>query len=169
MMWRTMAGALVSVLLAGTAGAQDWEGSWEELLLSGRLRRGLEVSVHGVDGVVRDFTRDELVIASGAGTWRWAAAEVRAIEKRDPIAGSVFVGFGGGLLGMGMLAKARYGDAAVYLMPRAYAVAGLAALVAGVVDANERETVYRTGGLEGVSVSPMATERGAGVLMAVGW
>ena len=87
MMWRTVVVSALLALVAGTAAAQDAEGSWEELVRSRRLRRGDKVAVNGihgvVNGVVREVTPDSLVIASADDTWRWEAADHSIFPGRD--------------------------------------------------------------------------------------
>ena len=169
MTWRTVVVSALLALVAGTAAAQDAEGSWEELLRSGRLRRGDKAVVNNIDGVVRELTPDSLVIASGDGTWSWAAADVRGIRKRDRVSSGAWLGFGAGLLTMGVLAKANdeaFGYAMLY---GGFPVAGAAAVVGAIVDAHHLETVYGAGGSASVSLSPMLTKGGAGASMSVGW
>ncbi len=128
--------------------------------------------IHGfVDGVVREATPDSLVIASGDDTWRWDAADVWAIRKHDRVSSGAWLGFGAGLLTMAALARAQYGDeqAGYFMLYYGYPVAGVSALVGGIVDSLTQETVYRPRGTAGVSLSPMATKGGVGARVSIGW
>ena len=175
MTWRTVVVSALLALVAGTAAAQDAEGSWEELVRSRRLRWGDKVTVNGihgfVDGVVREVTPDSLVIASGDDTWRWDAADVRAIRKRDRVSSGAWLGFGAGLLTMAALARAQYGDeqAGYFMLYTGYPVAGVSALVGAIVDSRIQETVYRPQGTASVSLSPVATKGGVGARVSIGW
>ena len=176
MMWRRSVRLVLLVLLAlpaATARAQEAEGAWQGLVRSGRLRWGDRITVNGVStGVVRKLTLDSLVVASGDTTRSWAAADVRAIQRRDPIAASFCLGFVAGLGGMSALAYALHGNdeqAGYFRLLVGYPVAGATAVVAALVDARHWETVYGPGDTARVSLSPVLTKGGAGARMSVGW
>ena len=165
---RELIGVLtLSMLVApGVAVAQDKAVSLDELLHAGSLQPGEGVYVtdaagRRLKGTISDVSSAGLVVTHGGQAWTVAAADVRRIDRQDPLANGIGYGMAtvaGPISALCFSGGGHPGECA-YVLLYAFPVVALGGAVGGLVDALRHKTVYRAAWSMQASVSPICVAR----------
>ena len=175
---RELIGVLtLSLLVApGVAVAQDKAISLDELLHAGILGPGEGVYVtdaagRRLKGTLSDVSSAGLVVTHGGRAWTVAVADVRRIERQDPLANGIGYGMAtvaGSISAVCFAGGSRAGECA-YVLLYASPVVALGGAVGAVVDALRHKTVYRAAGSMHASVLPIVSHGSLGARVSVAW
>ena len=186
MMWRCIVdhtpreliGVLtLSMMMApGVAVAQDKAVSLDELLRAGSLQPGEGVYVtdaagRRLKGTLSDVSSAGLVVTHSGQARTVAVADVRRIERQDPLANGIGHGMAtvaGSISAVCFAGGSRPGECA-YVLLYALPVVALGGAVGAVVDALRHRTVYRAAGSMQASVSPIVSHGSLGARLSVAW
>ena len=163
-------------LLAPAASAQEVSTSLEELLHSANVEPGSVVDITDaagleVTGTVEDLSASALVIAMGRETLTFAESEISTISIRDPVSDGIRLG---ALVGAGAylaicLPDERHFYTCAHLAGWGAAFAGIGALIGWSIDRGVREAVYGNLGSAHLTMSPLPSNEGMGIGMALSW
>ena len=171
---RELAGVLTLSMLVAVA--QDVAVSLGELLHAGSLQPGQGIYVtdaagRRLKGTLSDVSSAGLVVTHGGQAWTVAVADVRRIERQDPLANGLGYGMAtvaGSISAVCFAGGSRPGECA-YVLLYAFPVVALGGAVGAVVDALRHETVYRAAGSMQASVSPIVSPGILGARVSVAW
>ncbi len=171
-------GVLTLSMLAapGVTVAQDKAVSLDELLHAGSLQPGEGVYVtdaagRRLKGTLGDVSSARLVVTHGSQAWTVAVADVRRIERQDPLANGIGYGIAtvaGSISAVCLAGGSRPGECAYVLLYTSPVVA-LGGAVGALVDALRHKTVYRAAGSMQASVSPIVSHGSLGAQVSVAW
>ena len=172
MKWRTVFGVFTLTMVLGPLGAaaQEVARSLDELRRSGILTRGDAVYVtddtgRRMKGRIGDLTSTSLVVTDGHETWALADIAVRTIERQDSLKNGILIGMGvGTAIAVGFFPK--YAYESVYF---SYSSIAVGAIFGAIVDASRRKTLYRGPHSVRLTLSPMLSKEGTGLLASLTW